>query len=140
MSIKSGQKYKEKLQRCIDNLQIRKYNARYHRLHQSSQKNFKNYIRKGRNMNEAETLLFQDVRSCLQEIKDFLKYNKKESVDDLKFLKVPIVAKILGKSPKDTRELMRKPDFPSVPDEQGDLKVEEQKFISWCRAEHINID
>lgn len=91
-------------------------------------------------MNEAETLLFQDVRSCLQEIKDFLKYNKKESVDDLKFLKVPIVAKILGKSPKDTRELMRKPDFPSVPDEQGDLKVEEQKFISWCRAEHINID
>lgn len=89
-------------------------------------------------MDEAETLLFQDLLCCLHEIKDFLKCRKKESIDDLNFFKVPVVAKKLGKNEQDTRELMRSPDFPSVPDENGDLKVEEQAFIRWCRAEHIN--
>lgn len=91
-------------------------------------------------MDEAEKLLFQNLLDSLQEIKDFLKCRKKESIEDLNFLKVPAVAKKLGKSQNDTRELMRSPNFPSVPDEKGDLKVEEQKFISWCRAENININ
>ena len=34
---------------------------------------------------------------------------------------------------------MRSPEFPTVPDENGDLKVEEQAFIHWCRAEKIVI-
>lgn len=90
-------------------------------------------------MDEAETLLFKNLLDSLQELKDFLKYRKKESVDDLNMLKVPVVAKKLGKSERDTRELMKRPDFPAVPDERGDLKVEEQAFIRWCRAENINI-
>lgn len=90
-------------------------------------------------MNEAETLLFQDVLGCLQEIKNFLKCRKKETIEDLNFLKVPTVAKKLGKNESDTRELMRRTNFPSVPDGKGDLKVEEQAFIRWCRAENIKI-
>lgn len=91
-------------------------------------------------MDEAETLLFQDLLGCLHEIKDFIKCRKKESIEDLNFLKVTVVARKLGKNEGDTRELMRSPDFPSVPDEMGDLKVEEQAFIRWCRAENININ
>ena len=34
---------------------------------------------------------------------------------------------------------MQSPKFPSVPDENGDLKVEEQAFIKWCRAEKVEI-
>lgn len=90
-------------------------------------------------MDEAETLVAQDLLCCLHEIRDFLKYRKRETIEDLNFLKVPTVAKKLGKNEGDTRELMRRPDFPSVPDTNGDLKVEEQSFIAWCRAEHINI-
>lgn len=90
-------------------------------------------------MDEAETLLFQSLLDSLQEIKDFLKCRRKESIEDLNFFKVPVVAKKLGKNEQDTRELMKRPDFPSVPDPNGDLKVEEQAFIRWCRAEHINI-
>lgn len=91
-------------------------------------------------MDEAETLVAQDLLCCLHEIKDFLKCRKRESIEDLNFLKVPVVAKKLGKNEQDTRELMRRTNFPSVPDERGDLKVEEQAFIRWCRAENININ
>jgi hypothetical protein len=90
-------------------------------------------------LDEDEKQLFQTLIDSVDDLKDFLKCRKKESIDDLNFLKVPVVAKKLGKNEGDTRELMKSPDFPSVPDEKGDLKVEEQKFISWCRAEHINI-
>lgn len=79
-------------------------------------------------MDEAEKLLFQNLLDSLKEIKDFLKCRKKESIEDLNFLKVPVVAKKLGKNEGDTRELMRSPNFPSVPDEKGDLKVEERSF------------
>ena len=30
--------------------------------------------------------------------------------------------------------------FPSVPDGKGDLKVEEQAFIKWCRCERVDYD
>lgn len=90
-------------------------------------------------MNETEKLLFQDLLNSLQEIKEFLKRGKKETIKDLVFHKVSVVAKKLGKNESDTRELMRRPNFPSVPDENGDLKVEEQAFIKWCRAEKIEI-
>lgn len=91
-------------------------------------------------MDEDEKQLFQTLIDSVDDLKDFLRCKKKESIEDLNFLKVPTVAKKLGKNERDTRELMRAPDFPSVPDEQGDLKVEEQKFIAWCRGEHININ
>lgn len=90
-------------------------------------------------MDEDEKQLFQTLINSVDDLKDFLKCRKKESIEDLNFLKVPVIAKKLGKNDRDTRELMRRPDFPSVPDEKGDLKVEEQKFISWCRAENIKI-
>ena len=90
-------------------------------------------------MDETEKLLFQDLLNSLQEIKNFLKCGRKETINDLVFHKVPVIAKKLGKNENDTRELMRSPEFPSVPDENGDLKVEEQAFICWCRAEKIKI-
>lgn len=90
-------------------------------------------------MDEEEKECFTELISSVRELKEVFKGTSKESVENLKLLKVPIVAKVLGKNPEDVRELMRRPDFPSVPDENGDLKVEEQKFIAWCRAEHINI-
>ena len=90
-------------------------------------------------MDETEKLLFQDLLNSLQEIKEFLKCGRKETIYDLVFHKVPVIAKKLGKSKDDTRKLMRRPDFPAVPDGKGDLKVEEQAFIHWCRAEKIGI-
>lgn len=30
--------------------------------------------------------------------------------------------------------------FPAVPDEEGDLKVEEKAFIKWCRCEKVDYD
>lgn len=90
-------------------------------------------------MDETEKLLFQDLLNSLQEIKEFLKCGRKETINDLVFHKVPVIAKKLGKNEGDTRELMQSPKFPSVPDEKGDLKVEEQAFIKWCRAEKVEI-
>lgn len=87
-------------------------------------------------MNEEEKQLFQVL---IDSVKDLKKGLKKETIEDLNFLKVPLIAKKLGKNEGDTRELMRSPEFPSVPDENGDLKVEEQAFIHWCRAEKIGI-
>ena len=91
-------------------------------------------------MYEAERLLFSTLLDSLEELKNFFKIRKKESIEDLNFLKVSVVAKKLCKNEGDTRELMRRPDFPSVPDKKGDLKVEEQAFIRWCRAENIEIE
>lgn len=83
----------------------------------------------------------KEIEKAIIEIAESLKnlkcFNYKESIDDLKFLKVSTVAKKLGKNESDTRELMRSPDFPKVPDEKGDLKVEEQAFIDWCRSKKL---
>ena len=87
-------------------------------------------------MDEEEKQLFQVL---IDSVKDLKKGLKKETIEDLNFLKVPLIAKKLGKNESDTRELMRSPEFPTVPDENGDLKVEEQAFIHWCRAEKIVI-
>ena len=87
-------------------------------------------------MNEEEKQLFQVL---IDSVKDLKKGSKKETIEDLNFLKVHLFAKKLGKNEGDTRELMRSPEFPTVPDENGDLKVEEQAFIHWCRAEKIVI-
>ncbi len=70
-------------------------------------------------------------------LKNLKYFTFKESINDLKFLKVSTIAKKLGKNETDTRKLMRSPDFPRVPDEKGDLKVEEQAFIDWCRNKNI---
>ena len=87
-------------------------------------------------MDEEEKQLFQVLIDSVNDLKNG---SKKETIEDLNFLKVPLVAKKLGKNEGPPRELMRRPDFPSVPDELGDLKVEEQAFIKWCRAEKIKI-
>lgn len=87
-------------------------------------------------MDEEEKQLFQIL---IDSVKDLNNNPKKETIEDLVFHKVPVIAKKLGKSKDDTRKLMRRPDFPSVPDGKGDLKVEEQAFIHWCRAENIKI-
>ena len=87
-------------------------------------------------MDEEEKQLFQVLIDSVQDLNN---NSKKETIEDLVFHKVPVIAKKLGKSKDDTRKLMRRPDFPSVPDEKGDLKVEEQAFIKWCRAEKIKI-
>lgn len=87
-------------------------------------------------MDEEEKQLFQVL---IDSVKDLNNNSKKETIEDLVFHKVPVIAKKLGKSKDDTRKLMRRPDFPAVPDGKGDLKVEEQAFISWCRAEKIKI-
>lgn len=87
-------------------------------------------------MNEEEKQLFQVLIDSVNDLKNG---SKKETIEDLNFLKVPVVAKKLGKNEGDTRKLMRSLEFPSVPDENGDLKVEEQAFIHWCRAEKIKI-
>ena len=87
-------------------------------------------------MDEEEKQLFQVLIDSVNDLKNG---SKKETIEDLNFLKVPLVAKKLGKNEGDTRELMRRPNFPSVPDGKGDLKVEEQAFIKWCRAENIKI-
>lgn len=84
-------------------------------------------------MDEEEKECFTELINSVNALKEVLESAPKESVENLKLLKVPIVAKVLGKNPEDTRELMRRDDFPSVPDENGDLKVEEQAFIRWCR-------
>lgn len=93
-------------------------------------------IKGGVRMDEEEKQLFQVLIDSVNDLKND---SKKETIEDLKFLKVPVVAKKLGKNEGDTRELMRRIDFPSVPDGKGDLKVEEQAFIRWCRAENIKI-
>lgn len=90
-------------------------------------------------MDEEEKECFTELINSVKELKEVFKSTSKESIEDLNFFKVPVVAKKLGKNEQDTRELMRRPDFPSVPDENGDLKVEEQAFIRWCRAEKIDI-
>ncbi len=87
-------------------------------------------------MDEEEKQLFQVLIDSVQDLNN---NSKKETIEDLVFYKVPVIAEKLGKSKDDTRKLMRRPDFPSVPDEKGDLKVEEQAFIKWCRAEKIKI-
>ena len=87
-------------------------------------------------MDEEEKQLFQVLIDSVQDLNNT---SKKETIEDLVFYKVPVIAEKLGKSKDDTRKLMRRPDFPSVPDEKGDLKVEEQAFIKWCRAEKIKI-
>lgn len=87
-------------------------------------------------MDEEEKQLFQVL---IDSVKDLNNNSKKETIEDLVFHKVPVIAKKLGKSKDDTRKLMRRPDFPAVPDGKGDLKVEEQAFIRWCRAEKIKI-
>lgn len=91
-------------------------------------------------MDEEEKECFTELINSVKELKEVIKSTSKESIEDLNFLKVPAVAKALGKNVSDTRVLMKKTDFPTVPDEQGDLKVEEQKFIAWCRAENVNIN
>ena len=90
-------------------------------------------------MDEEEKECFTELINSVKELKQVFENKTKESIEDLNILKVPAVADTLGKSKEDTRNLMRRPDFPTVPDEQGDLKVEEQAFIRWCRAEHINM-
>lgn len=90
-------------------------------------------------MDEEEKECFTELINSVKELKQVFENKTKESIEDLNILKVPVVADTLGKSKEDTRNLMRRPDFPTVPDEQGDLKVEEQAFIRWCRAEHINM-
>lgn len=87
-------------------------------------------------MDEEEKQLFQVLIDSVQDLNN---NSKKETIEDLVFHKVPVIAKKLGKSKDDTRKLMRRPDFPAVPDGKGDLKVEEQAFIRWCRAEKIKI-
>lgn len=87
-------------------------------------------------MDEEEKQLFQVLIDSVQDLNN---NSKKETIEDLVFHKVPVIAKKLGKSKDDTRKLMRRPDFPAVPDGKGDLKVEEQAFIHWCRAEKIGI-
>ncbi len=91
-------------------------------------------------MDEEEKECFAELITSIKDIKDVITNKKNESIDDLKFFKTPVIAKKLGKSKDDTRDLMRRPDFPSVPDVNGDLKVEEQAFIRWCRAEKVNIN
>lgn len=91
-------------------------------------------------MDEAERVLFVDLLSYLKEIRDSIKSITNESSKDLKFLLAQDVADILHKNVQDVRELMRNKDFPSVPDEQGDLKVEEKAFIKWCRCERVSYD
>lgn len=90
-------------------------------------------------MDEEEKECFTELINSVKELKQVFENKTKETIEDLNILKVPAVADTLGKSKEDTRNLMRRPDFPTVPDEQGDLKVEEQAFIRWCRAEHINM-
>lgn len=87
-------------------------------------------------MDEEEKQLFQVLIDSVQDLNN---NSKKETIEDLVFHKVPVIAEKLGKSKDDTRKLMRRPDFPAVPDGKGDLKVEEQAFIRWCRAEKIKI-
>ena len=87
-------------------------------------------------MDEEEKQLYQFLIYYLQDLKN---NSKKKTIEDLVFHKVPVIAEKLGKSKDDTRKLMRRPDFPAVPDGKGDLKVEEQAFIRWCRAEKIKI-
>ena len=82
---------------------------------------------------ETENAIIEIARS----LKNLKCFTSKESIDDLNFLKVSTIAKKLGKNENDTRELMRSPNFPCVPDEKGDLKVEEQAFIDWCRNKNI---
>lgn len=90
-------------------------------------------------MDEEEKECFSELITSIKELKEVIISKKNETIEDLKFFKVLPISKKLGKSEEDTRKLMRRPDFPAVPDEQGDLKVEEQAFIRWCRAENIKI-
>ena len=90
-------------------------------------------------MDEEEKKCFEELINSVKGLKEFLENAPKETIEDLNFLKASIIAKKLCKNEGDTRELMKRPEFPSVPDENGDLKVEEQAFIRWCRAEYINI-
>ena len=95
--------------------------------------------RKENIMDEEEKKCFEELINSVKGLKEFLENAPKETIEDLNFLKASIIAKKLCKNEGDTRELMKRPEFPSVPDENGDLKVEEQAFIRWCRAEYINI-
>lgn len=90
-------------------------------------------------MDEEEKECFTELINSVKELKEVIKSTSKETIEDLNFFKSPTIAKKLGKNPEDVRKLMRNPNFPAVPDDNGDLKVEEQAFIRWCRAEHINI-
>ena len=58
-------------------------------------------------MEEAEEILFNDVITCLKEIRDSLKIVTNQSAKDLKFLNAEECAKILHKNKEDMRELMR---------------------------------
>lgn len=91
-------------------------------------------------MDEEEKECFAELINLVKDLKEVFTNKKNESIEDLKILKVTPIAEKLGKSKGDTRELMRRPDFPAVPDENGDLKVEEKAFIRWCRAEKVNIN
>lgn len=91
-------------------------------------------------MDEEEKKCFEELINSVKGLKEFLENASKETIEDLNFLKASIIAKKLCKNEGDTRELMRRADFPAVPDDNGDLKVEEQAFIRWCRAEKVNIN
>ena len=90
-------------------------------------------------MDEEEKECFTELISSVRDLKEIIANKKNETIEDLKFFKALPISKKLGKSEEDTRKLMRSPDFPAVPDKHGDLKVEEQAFIRWCRAENIKI-
>ena len=91
-------------------------------------------------MEESEEILFNDVLSCLKEIRDNIKFFTNKSAKELRFLNAEECAKILHKNKEDMRKIMRSGIFPTVPDKIGDLKVEEQAFIRWCRCEKVDYD
>ena len=63
-------------------------------------------------MDEVERLLFTDLLSSLDELKEFLKCNiKEESAKDLKFLYTKDLTIILHKNANNVRKLMRSKRF-----------------------------
>ncbi len=62
-------------------------------------------------MDEEEKECFSELITSIKELKEVIISKKNETIEDLKFFKVPFIAKILHKNKDDTRKLMRSKRF-----------------------------